>query len=133
MIFWWELLIQDKMIFINQRKIILNILQYFNYELQDIKYKGLPMGKLTIVTIQNKYYKNILTTNKQKITVISWFITLNQRCPLTFSWESEYLIWNSKRWWYLSFGGQEDDQKKRFPSFSGFQRKISNFSIYIFG
>ena len=61
----FELIVQDNKIILHQRKIIIKLLQDFNQEIKDLKFKGFPMGNLTKVTRPLDDSQDLLSTNKQ--------------------------------------------------------------------
>ena len=60
-----ELIVQDNKIILHQRKIIAKLLQDFNEEIEDIKFKGCPMGNLTKVIRPSDDSQDLLSTQKQ--------------------------------------------------------------------
>ena len=60
-----ELIIQDNKIILHQRKIIIKLLQDFNKEIKDLKFKGWPMGNLIKVNCPLDDSQDLLSTNKQ--------------------------------------------------------------------
>ena len=60
-----ELIVQDNKIIIHQRKIIIKLLQDFNNEIKDLKFKGCPMGNLTKVIRPLNDTQDLLSTHKQ--------------------------------------------------------------------
>ena len=60
-----ELVVQDNKIIINQIKIIIKLLQAFNKEIKDLKFKVFPMGNLTKVIGALDDSQDLLSTHKQ--------------------------------------------------------------------
>ena len=60
-----ELINQNHKIIIHQRKIISKLLQEFNNEIKDLKFKGCPMGNLTKVIRPSDDSQDLLPTQKQ--------------------------------------------------------------------
>ena len=60
-----ELIVQDYKIILHQRKIIAKLLQEFNEEIKDLKFKGCPMGNLTKVIRPSDDSQDLLSTQKQ--------------------------------------------------------------------
>ena len=60
-----ELIIYNEKIILHQRKIILKLLQDFNSEINNLKFKGCPIGNLIKVTCPHDVSKYILYTSKQ--------------------------------------------------------------------
>ena len=60
-----ELIFQDNKIILHQRKIIVKLLQDFNNEIKDIKFKVFPMGNLTKVIRPPDDSKDLLSTHRQ--------------------------------------------------------------------
>ena len=63
--FGCELIIQDHKIILHQRKIIAKLLQEFNNEIKDLKFKGSPMGNLTKVIRPSDDSQDLLPTQRQ--------------------------------------------------------------------
>ena len=61
----FELIVQDQKIILHQRKIIAKLLQDFDNEIKDLKFKGFPMGNLTKVICTPDYSKDFLSTHRQ--------------------------------------------------------------------
>ena len=60
-----ELIVQDYKIILHQRKIIAKLLQEFNEEIKDLKFKVCPMGNLTKVIRLSDDSQDLLPTQKQ--------------------------------------------------------------------
>ena len=60
-----ELIVQDHKIILHQRKIIVKLLQDFNNEIKDLKFKVFPMGNLTKVIRPSDDSKDLLSTHRQ--------------------------------------------------------------------
>ena len=61
----WELIVQDNKIILHQRKIIAKLLQEFNEEIKDLKFKGCPMGNLIKVISPSDDSQDLLPTQNQ--------------------------------------------------------------------
>ena len=57
-----ELIVQDYKIILHQQKIIDKLLQEFNDEIKDLKFKGFPMGNLTKVIRPSDDSQDLLST-----------------------------------------------------------------------
>ena len=60
-----ELIVQDHKIILHQRKFIAKLLQDFDNEIKDLKFKGFPMGNLTKVIHTYDDSKDLLSTHIQ--------------------------------------------------------------------
>ena len=60
-----ELIVQDQKIILHQRKIIAKLLQYFDNEIKNLKFKGFPMGNFTKVICLPDDSKDLLSTHRQ--------------------------------------------------------------------
>ena len=62
-----ELIVQDHKIVLHQRKIIAKLLQEFNNEIKDLKFKGFPMGNLTKVILPSNDSQDLLPTQNKYV------------------------------------------------------------------